>query len=337
MYQYQLESVHDRLRFADLFPKSDNYMKEAAYLPTVEMDTEPLYEISVEPDILFTPKLIYYRRMLQNDINKHINKVTDMLEDYSSIGMIKYLLKLSQEAVVTLMHEADAYLLQWDRNDELWKKITVGPAHLTDLERKIAEKTTFMHYAFAELTRCLLELQDRYAYANNGEEPYTPFLFYSNTVNRETDKVFEVKQSINYQAESKKVNTVYPYCCFQYNNPEYFNEAMTELTGMLQKFEFIPKDCDVKRMEELFRGRACRHQYIWCGRPAVLTHLVKKLCDEEKSIISPWPVGTSKWEVVKTRIQLEDGKSLDNIRTLKEPKTSLPQINALVGVLEKWK
>lgn len=320
MYRFDMANVRNLLRFDDLFPKIDNYMKESAYLPQVELDTVPLYEIVLQTDILFTPKLRYYQMLLRNEVNKDINETVKVLEDEASVELTKFLLKKIRDAATTLMHDADAYLRQFDSADRLWMKVISGQAAIIDSEWAISEKAVFMHYAFAELTRCWLELQDRYAYANNGVGLYDSNLFYSTIVKRSPDKEFEVKQVEKYKDETKKFKRFYPDCCFLYDNEENFNNALQEFTNKLHAFQLISDDVDVKTMERLFRGRKCRNTYTWLGSKAVLTHLIRNICDDVNPIVTTWPEGTSKWSVVEARFVTKDGKSVGNIRNLNELK-----------------
>ena len=75
---------------------------------------------------------------------------------------------------------------------------------------------------------------------------------------------------------------------------------------------------DYKYMESLFSGRSCRRTYQWLGDNHILTHIIKGLTDDDKPIITTWPEGISKWEVVSCRFVDKEGKPLPNIRTEKE-------------------
>ena len=78
----------------------------------------------------------------------------------------------------------------------------------------------------------------------------------------------------------------------------------------------IPEETDLKQMESLFSGHPCRTTYKWIGPPHVLTHIIKGLTKDDNPIITTWPEGTSKWDVVFCRFVNEKGEPLPkNIRT----------------------
>lgn len=65
-----------------------------------------------------------------------------------------------------------------------------------------------MHYIIAELARCWLELQDRYAYVIGTAGCYDVSLFYTANFNKFPDKEFDIKRSENImknQGTSKSV------------------------------------------------------------------------------------------------------------------------------------
>lgn len=327
------KDVKELLQFRDLFPKVDHYMKEVVCLPQVDVESNPLYEVDVDNDVLFSTKLVYFCQRLKNEINKYINEKASLIEEKDSYPLTSYILKITRESIITLMHDANDFLEQYDRDDHLWEQVSSGNPSIRESDRAIAEKVVFMHYAFAELTRCWLELQDRY---RKDIGRYSVALFYSSCVHRFPDKAFEVKATQNNSEGNKKNKKCHPDCCFLYDNKEFFNVAMQGLTSKLLKFEFIPDDIDVKTLESLFRGKPCRYTYMWIGPTAVLAELTRKLCDEKDPVISTWPNGTSIWDVIKTRFKLPEGKSLENIRTFKATIKQKETIKSLVSELKDW-
>ena len=67
-------------------------------------------------------------------------------------------------------------------------------------------------------------------------------------------------------------------------------------------------------MMSLFRGHSCRTKYTWLGPNHVLTHIIKGLTKDDNPIITTWPEGTSKWDVISCRFVDKDGYALPNIR-----------------------
>jgi len=103
-------------------------------------------------------------------------------------------------------------------------------------------------------------------------------------------------------------------CCFLYANKEDFAMAIQEFTCQLKRHKLIPQETDYMQMESLFSGRSCRRKYTWLGERHILTHVIKGLCQGSNPILTTWPEGTSKWDVVSCRFMDGDGNPLPNIR-----------------------
>ena len=123
-----------------------------------------------------------------------------------------------------------------------------------------------------------------------------------------------MKRSEKYEEEVKGFKKGRTDCCFLYDNEDYFAVAIQEFTNKLRSHNLIPNDTDFKQMESLFRGHSCRTKYTWLGANHVLTHIIKGLTKDDNPVITAWPEGTSKWEVVSCRFVDKDGNALPNIR-----------------------
>ncbi|MBQ7425721.1 MAG: hypothetical protein IJV20_00455 [Prevotella sp.] len=323
------------MAFENLFSSDNDYIIEANSLGRIELDTEPLYEINTQKQVLFTTKLRYYALLIEKEINRHLNAVTNLLEEQDDEDLSKFILKKTRDAVTSLINQSNRQITILDKSDHNWKIIISNNPDYKDF-RNEKELIVFYHYLIAQLTRCWLELQDRYAYVI-GKELYDVNLFYSSYVKRTPDAVFEVKHTSKYDDEAKKFKKCRPDCCFLYDNKEYFAIAIQELTNKLRQHHLIPDDIDCKYMESLFSGRSCRRTYQWLGDNHILTHIIKGLTDDDNPIITTWPEGTSKWEVVSCRFVDKEGNYLPNIRTEKErikAKTIVKEaVDALAGYL----
>ena len=330
-----LKNIHDLMAFENLFSSDNDYIIEANSLGRIELDTEPLYEINTQKQVLFTTKLRYYALLIEKEINRHLNAVTNLLEEQDDEDLSKFILKKTRDAVTSLINQSNRQITILDKSDHNWKIIISNNPDYKDF-RNEKELIVFYHYLIAQLTRCWLELQDRYAYVI-GKELYDVNLFYSSYVKRTPDAVFEVKHTSKYDDEAKKFKKCRPDCCFLYDNKEYFAIAIQELTNKLRQHHLIPDDIDCKYMESLFSGRSCRRTYQWLGDNHILTHIIKGLTDDDNPIITTWPEGTSKWEVVSCRFVDKEGNYLPNIRTEKErikAKTIVKEaVDALAGYL----
>lgn len=338
MNDFDLKKVHDLILFRDVFTTDNEYMTEASSLPRIELETEALYVLTPKMSILFTPKLRYYRFVIENEINRHINAATELLEADGGEELTKFILKKTREAVATLTNEAKRLTLL-NVGDKNWKNITSENPNIPKHERAATELAVYSHLVIAELARCWLELQDRYAYVIGEAGCYDVSLFYTSVAGSNPDQELDLKRSEKYEEEAKGFKKGRTDCCFLYDNDDYFAIAIQEFTNKLRSRNLIPNDTDLKQMESLFRGRSCRIKYTWLGPPHVLTHIIKGLTKDEKPIITTWPEGTSKWEVVSCRFVDKDGNPLPNIRQeTARKKDGFPEmvkeaIDALAGYL----
>lgn len=313
MNSFDLKKVHDLIMFRDVCTTDNAYMTEASSLPRIELETEALYVLTPKMSVLFTPKLRYYRLVVENEINRHINAATELLEADGTEELTKFVLKKTREAVATLMNEAKRLTIL-NIGDKDWENIISEKPSIPRHLKAATELAVYSHYVIAELARCWLELQDRYAYVIGEAGCYDVSLFYTSIVGRNPDKEFELKRSEKYEEEAKGFRKVRMDCCFLYDNEEYFAIAIQEFTNKLHAHHLIPEDLDLKQMESLFRGHSCRTKYKWLGPNHVLTHIIKGLTKDDNPIITTWPEGTSKWEVVSCRFVDKDGNQLPNIR-----------------------
>jgi hypothetical protein len=299
------------------------------------LEKEALYVLAPKISILFTTKLHYYRLLIENEINRHINAATELLEADGSEELTKYVLKKTRESVSTLVNEAKR-LTKDDIGDKNWKFFTSGNSYEPGTSRAAIELAVFSHYVIAELARCWLELQDRYAYVVGEVGCYDVSLFYTSFVGRNPDKEFELKRSEKYDEEAKHFKKGRTDCCFLYNNEEYFATAIQEFTNKLHNHSLIPIELDTKTMMGLFRGCSCRTKFTWLRDPHILTHIIKGLTKDDDPIITTWPEGTSKWDVVSCRFVDKDGKPLPNIRTQTERKKTKTIVDEIIKALADY-
>lgn len=337
MYNFDLKKVHDLISFKDIFTIDSEYLKEVNHLPHIELETDALYVLDPKMSVLFTGKLRYYRCVIENEINRHINAATKLLESDGSEELTKFILKKTRESVLTLANEANRQLAFWDNSGLAWKKITSDNPTVSDFSKSAIELVVYMHYIIAELARCWLELQDRYAYVIGTAGCYDVSLFYTANFSKYPDKEFEIRRSEKYNEESKNFKKCRTDCSFLYDNEEYFAIAIQEFTNKLKKHKLIKDTVDIKTMESLFRGRSCRTTIQWLGDNPVLTWIIKGLCSDTDPTVTTWPEGTSKWDVVSNRFLDKNGNPMPNIRTERERKTKTSIVNELVKALADYK
>lgn len=335
MNELNLRAVRELLPFKELFPTSNDYMREASSLPHIELASTPLYELVVEQRVLFSPKLRYYRLLVENEINSHLNIAISHADEY----VIHYILKLTREAVETLIHEANEELLWLDADEAIWHNLSSDCPDFRQTAIANKEYIVFLHLVIAELVRCWMELQDSYADWISAASRYDVSLCYTAFACRKPDKIFDVRQTQQAKEKAKK-NTYRTDCCFFYDNKEYFNEAIMEFTAMAHRYGLVPEKYDYKDFCNLFGGRSCHKTFTWLGDNHILTHFIKRLCPDkkgERNIITTWPEGYSKWKVISQRFVDKEGNPLPDIhnetaRKLQEP-IYQDLVNAFTGYL----
>lgn len=337
MNNFDLKKVRELISFADIYATENEYMTEASSLPLIDLETEALYVLTPKMDLLFTTKLRYYRLVVEKEINRHINAATNLLESDGSEELTKFVLKKTRESVATLMNEAKRQLALYDYGGAAWKKITSETPVISDFAKPTIEYVVFLHYVVAELARCWLELQDRYAYVIGPAGCYDVSLFYTSHLKYTPDKEFEVKKSEKYDEEAKHFKQGRTDCSFLYENEDYFAIGLQGFTNILKEHELIESSVDLKQMEAIFSGRSCRTTIKWLGEPHILTWIIKGLCTDDNPVITTWPEGTSKWHVVSCRFLDKDGNPMPNIRQeSKRKKTELivkEAISSLAGFI----
>lgn len=311
-------------------------MDEANSLPQIELDTEPLYKIDIPSKMLFTPKLHYYAQIVENEVNRYLNAVNNLLEtkEGGNEELTKYMIKDTRDSVVTLIKEADRQLAFCDPHKAYWISFYSGTLDLMTWGKTI-ESSAYYRYMIAQLVRCWLELQDRYAYII-GKHKYDAFMFYTTFLERTPEEEIKFCRTDKYIEESKKFKKSRTDCCFLYDNQEYFATSIQELTNKLKQFELIPKEIDYKQMESIFRGHSCRTKIPWLGDNHILTSLIKGICNDDSPIVITWPKGTSKWDVVSQRFVDKDGKCLPNIRQESARKKSQTIVTELINAFKAY-
>ena len=244
------------------------------------------------------------------------------------------MIKDTRDSVVTLIKEADRQLAFCDPHKAYWISFYSGTLDLMTWGKTI-ESSAYYRYMIAQLVRCWLELQDRYAYII-GKHKYDAFMFYTTFLERTPEEEIKFCRTDKYIEESKKFKKSRTDCCFLYDNQEYFATSIQELTNKLKQFELIPKEIDYKQMESIFRGHSCRTKIPWLGDNHILTSLIKGICNDDSPIVITWPKGTSKWDVVSQRFVDKDGKCLPNIRQESARKKSQTTVTELINAFKAY-
>ena len=238
---------------------------------------------------------------------------------------------------MTLVSNANAIIIKHDSTGDIWANLCSENPNYDSKNNDKKELIVFCYNVIAELSRCWLEMQDRYAYLIGTDGLYDIDLFYSSTVKRQPTKFFELKQSHEYTEEKKRFIKCKPDCCFLYDNEEYFNDAIQEFTNKLIYYKLIDKNVDYLQMEQLFRGRSCRIKIQWLGANHILTWIIRHLCNDNGPTISVWPEGTSPWDIVSCRFVDANGNPMPNIRSESERKKQIKMVKDIIEPLKSWK
>lgn len=330
---FKLMGIYELLNFDNLYSTPNEYMDEANSLPQIELDTEPLYEIKVSSKLLFTPKLHYYSQLLENEVNRYLNKINNLLKGESE-EQTNYIIKNSRESVISLVKRAACQLETEDPYGTYWTWLNSDHPDLMTWGVAM-EKSVYYRYLISEVIRCWLELQDRYSYVI-GKHTYTAYMFYTTFLERTPEKEIEICCTEKYIEESKSFKKSRTDCCFLYDNQEYQAIAIQGLTTTMKKHQLIPEDIDYKQMMSIFSGHSCRTKIPWLGEKHILTSFIKGICNDDAPIVTPWPEGTSKWDVVSQRFVDKDGNNIPNIRQETPRKKSQSIVTELIDSLKGY-
>ncbi len=194
MNNFDLKGLNDLIPYRDICKTNDEYMDKINNMPHIGLTTEALYVLTPDMSVLFTPKLRYYKNLVENEINIHINEASRLLEGDKTGELTKYILKKTREAVTTLVHNAMSHYNITSGNDIGWSNITSEKPTIVGFPSSV-ERTVYFHYLVAELFRCWLELQDRYIHVIDGEGYYDVLLLYTSLLNRYPDKEFQLMKN----------------------------------------------------------------------------------------------------------------------------------------------
>ena len=162
MNNFDLRKIHELIPFHGVCDTPHEYMAEASRLPRVELCTEALYVLTPNTSLLFTPKLHYYRLVVENEINRHINAATELLEADGSEELTKFVLKKTREAVTTLMNEAKAQLATYDWGCGAWKTITSTEPIISDSLKPIIEYVVYLHRICFQIPVCRFHILKKF-------------------------------------------------------------------------------------------------------------------------------------------------------------------------------
>lgn len=126
------------------------------------------------------------------------------------------------------------------------------------------------------------------------------------------------------------------YGCFLFDNKEHFMDAIKEFTDKCIANKLIPNDTDYKTVAKVFEGQRTTAAITWIGPLGVLTYIIKKLTERAHPILTIYPKGKPKWEVVSIAFRDKEGKNLPDIHKRNLPKKQTTIANELIDVFKSW-
>ena len=199
MFTFDFKKVHNLLSFPDLYTTSDEYMRQLNSLSLITLNVEPLYVLDIGQNILFTPKLHYYRRLIEGEINRHINEACHLADTDNAGDLAKYIMKLTREAAETIIKESKCQLDIIDKDGSIWMKLSSDGSLPYNVDQKCLELIVFLHIVIAELVCCWMELQERFH-----EGSYTVPLIYSSLISCRPDCMLNIKRCSTNSSDQQK-------------------------------------------------------------------------------------------------------------------------------------
>lgn len=199
------ETIHDILN-GSLQPwRKDNALSESIYherlmnISADEMPAELKYIIRYRPEIMFTNRIRYYCRIVHHEIVSHLLNMYSTLSDDDCSDLTCYHLKVTREAITTLVHDAVGRSQQYPV--DISSLTQANADFLTQRAEK--EYTVILRYIVASLCHCGMEIQQRYKNAVNPIDLYDVPTFYASVAGWSTDPLFLVEPIVTNNQMSK--------------------------------------------------------------------------------------------------------------------------------------
>jgi len=301
-----------------------SYRELLSKMPEIPMPAGIVYRLNYEGYLLFTYRVRYYCRLIDNAVADHLRQAFNIIDNDQSEYTIAYLQKLTREAVTTLIADAVSKC----------HELTVTADGLTDFNDKRCEKEylVILHYMIASLVCCYLEIQQRYQYACDLSDLQDIDSFYASYVGWIADPIVYLeplrpKPNIG---KNPKITT----CSFNYinNDEQDRNKCLTEFHAKLIKYKQIPENTDLKHLLAVFGGRNTAATIDWIGKKSILKFIIVKLMESKLLTVFPEEAAYTHWYVVSCRFKY-NGQAMPNISSETKRKRDEPVIDDIVNTL----
>lgn len=193
------ETIHNILN-GSLQPwRKGNTLSDSIYrerlmkVSTDELPENLSYEISFQPEILFTNRIRYYCRIVQREIDYHLQDMFIKLSQDDCGELTCYWWKVTREAITTLVH--DAVRINQQLSLDLCDLTQTNADFLE--QRADKEYAVILRFIVASLCHCRMEMQHRYRDAVNPIDLYDVPTFYASVAGWSTDSLFQVKPVVS--------------------------------------------------------------------------------------------------------------------------------------------
>ena len=248
-----------------------------------------MYEIKVDDWLFFTSRLRYYRRKVNNAINRYLSYVTGVIDkNQKTHSLVSYLLKNTKDWVVKYIHTANQELSRYKVTDI----DVIGEDVDFNVQREEKEIFIILRYIIVSLIKCYLEFQSRYQHLIKENTMFDIDSFYTEVVGRRPCKIFPLN------LKSKSSVNIPPNCCFKYES-ESLTDDMLTLHETLSEYGWIDSKTTVDMLIRLFSGKGCMDTIKWLGSPCILQEIIKPWIKNE--VITVYPNGIGHWPVVSQR------------------------------------
>ena len=302
-----------------------SYRELLSKTPEIPMPEELGFRLSYERHFLFTYRVRYYCRLTDYAVADHLRQAFSTIDSDQSEYTTAYLLKLTREAVTTLIADAVNHC----------KSLNVTTESLTDFNNKRQEKECFviLHYVIASLVHCWMEMQQRYQYVCDLSDLQDVASFYASIVGWINDPTVYV-ESISQESKGEKKPCKITTCSFNYINSDEQerNRCLTEFHAKLIKYGQIPENTDLRHVLAVFSGRPTAATVEWIGKKHILKFIIVKL--KEKNVLAVYPAepNYTHWYVVSCRFKYR-GDAMPNISSESWRKGDESVINDIVNTL----
>ena len=313
--------------------RKDNNFADRQYVEllknTCQMSMpETFYSLKYDSYLLFTARVRYYCRLVNNETAQQLGKVKRLLDTDGSEQLAKYVLKIVRENIVTLIKDAVRQCNLFPI-DAQW--LTGEHADFVRY-REEKEYLVILHYIIASLVRCWMEIQQAYCYVLDESEIYDVNSFYANVTGWLANPLVKIEAKIE-NGNSKKSKVT--YCSFLYNNndPDEWNISMQAFFNKLISYNLIAPNTDKAEFLNVFRGISTRAVITWIGKSnAPLRSIVSQSVKE--GLLTVYPSTCGHWHVVSCRFVDEEGNHLPYLGSVKDNKGDTAMVKDIISALK---